>query len=235
MVNTTEALKMYDTVLSMQTMDEKCIHKAREIFDNYKELGIIYDCEFSNERWLLSDEYSNVSLIFDINEFSYKKYYEKWLMMPIDIFVDYIKVYVLFSLGELVLKSLQNLVNDIKRFINCAPEELHALSNSVYLTTPNRIIEFFSILPEVTESEKMEYIIDVLELMIDVNYSSEISQKRSLASFDSYFLFNDIMNDYWNSVIPEEERLFFYPLYIWWQITGVIPMRPREFILTPHK
>ena len=46
--------------------------------------------------------------------------------------------------------------------------------------------------------------------------------------------FNDIMNDYWNSVISEEDRLFFYPLYLWWQITGVIPMRPREYILTPR-
>ena len=36
MANTTEALKMYDTVLSMQTMDEECIHKAKEIFENYK-------------------------------------------------------------------------------------------------------------------------------------------------------------------------------------------------------
>ena len=213
MANTSDALKMSDTVLSMQTMDDECINKAKEIFDNYKSLGIIHDCEFDDERWMLSDEYSNVSFIFDINEFSYKKYYEKWLMLSVKVFQDYLKAYVLFTMGDLVLKALQNLINDIKRFISCDPEDLYALSTDVYLTAPNRIIEFFSILPEPEEPDKMEYILDVLELMVDVNYSSAASQKRALASFDSYFLFNDIMNDYWNSCIPEEERLFFYPLY----------------------
>lgn len=234
MVNTSAVIKMFDTILSMQTMDDECINKAKEIFENYKSLGIIHDCEFDDDRWMLSDEYSNVSFLFDINEFSYKKYYEKLLMISVKQFRDYLKAYVLFTMGDLVLKALQNLINDIKHFISCDPEKLYALSTDVYLTAPNRISEFFSILPEPAEPENMEYILDVLELMTDVNYSSAASQKRSLASFDSYFLFNDIMNDYWNSIIPDEERLFFYPLYLWWQITGVIPMRPREFILTPR-
>ena len=235
MANTSEALKMLDTVLSMQTMDDECITKAKDIFDNYKFLGIIHDCNFEDEHWLLSDEYSNVSFIFDINEFSYKKYYEKWLFLPMKVFQDYLKTYVLFTMGDLVLKTLQNLINDIKRFISYDPEELYALFPDVYFTAPNRVIDFFSILPEPEEAEKMEHLFDVLELMVDVNYNSSLNQKRPLASFDSYFLFNDILNDYWHSIIPDEERLFFYPLYLWWQITGVIPMRPREFILTPRK
>lgn len=235
MVSTNAALKMFDMVLSMQTMDDECIKKAKDIFDNYITLGIIHDCKFEDEHWFLSDEYSNISFIFDINEFSYKKYYEKWLMLSMNVFRDYLKSYVLFTMGDLVLKALQNLINDIKRFINCNPEELYALSTNIYLTAPNRVIEFFSILPEPADTEKMEYIFDVLELMADINYSTAAPQKRALASFDSYFLFNDIINDYWNSIIPDEERLFFYPLYLWWQITGVIPMRPREFILTPRK
>jgi len=28
--------------------------------------------------------------------------------------------------------------------------------------------------------------------------------------------------------------MFYYPLYLWWKITAVIPLRPREFILTPR-
>ena len=71
--------------------------------------------------------------------------------------------------------------------------------------------------------------------MVELNYTNSSSRKRSLASFDSYFLFNDIINDYWTSVVELEERLFYYPLYLWWKITGVIPLRPREFLLTPRK
>ena len=235
MANTSEALKMFDTVLSMQTMDDECIEKARDIFANYKSLGIIHDCEFGDDIWQMTDEYSLIGFDFSIDEFCYKRFYEKWFSLSQAQFKDYLKTYVLFTMGDLVLRTLKNILNDIKRLITYNPDELYALSDEAYLSTPNRIIEFFSIIPESVDPEKMEYIMDVLDLMADIHYGNVNSQKRPLASFDSYFLFNDIMNDYWNSCIPEEERLFFYPLYLWWQITGVVPMRPREFILTPRK
>ena len=42
-------------------------------------------------------------------------------------------------------------------------------------------------------------------------------------------LFNDILNDYWVKSLSDEERLFYYPLYLWWQITAVVPLS----VLTP--
>ena len=138
-------------------------------------------------------------------------------------------------MGDLVLKALQNVVNDVKRLINHDHDELYALTEVVALTFPSRVIEFFSILPETDNPERIERIMDILDTMTDIHYSNASGRKRLLASFDSYFLFNDIMNDYWVSEIPEDERLFFYPLYFWWKITGVVPLRPREFILTPRK
>lgn len=138
-------------------------------------------------------------------------------------------------MGDLALRSLQNVVNDVKRFIKHNQDDLYVFTKEVALTYPNRVIEFFSILPETDNPEKVERIMDILDEMSDIHYMNSSGRKRMLASFDSYFLFNDIINDYWTSEILEDERLFFYPLYLWWQITGVIPLRPREFILTPRK
>ena len=144
------------------------------------------------------------------------------------------KTYVLYTMGELALKALQNIVNDIKRLVSYNPDVLHGLSEEVYLSTPNRVIEFISILPPPEESEEIEKMLDWLDILSDIHYSKAGTLKRPLASFDSYFLFHDILNDYWKSDVPYDERLFFYPLYLWWHITGVIPLRPREFILTPR-
>ena len=46
--------------------------------------------------------------------------------------------------------------------------------------------------------------------MLWQNYSIPIMQKkqRPLASFVSYFLFNDIINDYWSQDLENDTRLF---------------------------
>lgn len=234
MANQNEAIKMYDTVLSLQAMDTDCIDQAKKLFSEYKERRIILNTAFSDDKWNFSDEYSHVGIVFTVNKFTYRRYYQDYFVMPDDVFTDYLKTYVLLTMGDLALKALQNIVNDVKRLISKDPDQIFTLTEEVYLSSPNRVIEFFSILPEMNGAEKVDKLMDALDLMTDMHYSCVSQKKRALASFGSYFLFNDIMNDYWSSDIPEDERLFFYPLYLWWQITGVIPLRPREFILTPR-
>ncbi len=235
MSNTSGAIKKFDTVISIQNMDTDCINKAKDLFEEYKNRGIIIDGFFLDTKWQLSDEYSRVGIVFNVNKFSYKRYYEDFFGITYELFIEYLKTYILLIMGDLVLKSLQNVVNDVKRFIKHTQDDFYAFTKEVTLTYPNRVIEFFSILPETDNPEKVERIMDILDEMSDIHYMNSSGRKRMLASFDSYFLFNDIINDYWSSEIPEDERLFFYPLYLWWQITGVVPLRPREFILTPRK
>lgn len=236
MVNSGTALKMFDTILALQNMDEVCLKKAQDLFEEYKHSGIIRSGQFSDKTWHFTDEYSNPSIHFNVPKFGYKKNYEKILGLSINDFTDYLKTYVMFTMGDIVLYTIRDVINDIKRLMENEPEELYALSETFFMQHPSRVIDFFSMLPEAADTEKMEHLLSVLDNIADWRYSLNDSDKRrQLASFDSYFLFHDIMNDYWASNMLEDERLFFYPLYLWWQITGVIPLRPREFILTPRK
>ena len=86
-------------------------------------------------------------------------------------------------------------------------------------------------MPGAYENERLDALIQAMEAYTDVQMTY-VSTQRPLAAFDTYFKFNDLIEDYWASDIPKEERLFFFPIYLWWRITAVIPMRPREFILT---
>lgn len=236
MANANEAIKMFDTILALNNMDESCRQKARELFEEYKSRKIIRKGDFEDERWYFTDEYSNISIHFDVPEFGYKRNYEKMLGLSIQDFTDFLKTYVMFTLGDIVLDTIRDVIYDINKLMQYEPGELHLTSDSIFLHHPSRVIDFFSMLPEPMDIEKMEYLLNALDNIADWRYSqNSANAKRQLASFDSYFLFDDIMNDYWISEIPDDERLFFYPLYLWWQITGVIPLRPREFILTPRK
>ncbi|BDD40794.1 hypothetical protein [Streptococcus ruminantium] len=78
----------------------------------------------------------------------------------------------------------------------------------------------------------MNQFLEQLDHVIALQYQSKSKQQRQLAQFQSYFAFNDILTDYWSQPLPEAERLFYYPIYLWWQITAVVPLRPREFLLT---
>ena len=225
--------EMYNTIIGIKGMDGTCIEKGRIIFEEYKDKNIISDSSFYDTHWQFSDEYSNVGMQFNFNELSYNKYYKDVFHLSISDFVDYVKTYMMFNMGKFVLATLRDTLNDIKRIISCTPEELN--SSQLFIGYPNRILDFLSMLPvDNTKDNKMEKFMEQIDIIAEIHNSEFSTRQRILASFDSYFLFNDILNDYWNLDLDNDTRLFYYPLFLWWQVTAVIPLRPREFILTPR-
>jgi len=136
--------------------------------------------------------------------------------------------------SHLVLQTLRSFVNDIKKLISINPHELNITAIPDLFDMPTRIIEFISILPDNYNPQTIERLIDRIETFADEKFSKTNSYKRQLAAFDSYFLFEDILNDYWERDITVEERLFYFPVFFWWKVSGVIPLRPREFLITPR-
>ena len=55
-----------------------------------------------------------------------------------------------------------------------------------------------------------------------------------LNEFKSYFIFNDVMDEFWKSTHNVSLKNFFFPLYLFWKITTILPMRVTEFCLTPY-
>lgn len=227
-----ENKKLFDTFFTASELTKENIEEAILIFNLYYEKGVFQGCSFTDNKWNTTDEYSNVGLRFNFDELSYNRYYKEIFGLSHKDFIDNVKVYVIFSLGKLVLKTLQTTINDLKRIIKIDSKKLYAATTSLKLAVPSLCLDFFTLLPIGSESGKADELFDVLEQYIFVQRSTTTKTQRNLAQFDSYFLFHDIISDYWSGDLKKEERLFFYPLYLWWQITGVIPLRPKEFILT---
>lgn len=57
-----------------------------------------------------------------------------------------------------------------------------------------------------------------------------IYDNRDLPHFNDVLIFNDIVNDFFQTK-PIELTLKFMPIMIWWLITNIIPQRPTEFLL----
>ena len=165
--------KLFRKVNEIILFDDNMIESAKECFQDYVEKGIILTTNFEENKWATTNEYSNVSFIFNLNKFQYKRFYEQVFQLSFDDFVTYLKSFIVLSMEHHVLITLQAFLRDIKKLV----KEL------------------------------------------------KVNEVFSLANMK-------ISNDYWVKPLSDEERLFYYPLYLWWQITAVVPLRPREFLLT---
>lgn len=226
------AKKMFTTVIAVQNLDTSSIEKAKEIFEEYKKKNIIIESCFDDLRWQFSDEYSNVGILFNPNELCYNRFYRELFGIDIKNFILYMKTYVMFLMGRNILNTIRDTINDIKRMLTFQPETLTDMED-FFLAGPNRLIDFITMLP-CNNPENIEELISRIEELSEIQFKNGHGEQRQLASFDSYFLFNDLFQDFWNSDMEKKTRLFYYPLYLWWQVTAVIPLRPREFILTPR-
>lgn len=224
----TSAIKIISAV---DQFDTSSVDTARQIYKEQVKQGVIKDGSFDDAVWQTTDEYSNLSLDFRFNELSYRNWYRNIFGMNIISFTNYVKVYVLYLFGKLVLRSIQGFLADIKRMLLTDPKDLFALNAELTLIHTNQLVEFLSFFPESDENDRINELQTALD-EYDFIQEKHIYNARRLAQFESYFLFNDILDNFWKNCADEETRLFYYPVYLWWKLTTVLPTRPREFLLT---
>lgn len=223
--------KLFRSIKTIADFDDVMVHQAKDYFHDYVEKGIILTLDFEAYKWQTTNEYANISFLFNINRFQYKRVYESLFGIEYETFVDYLKSFIVLSMDQHVLISLQRFLRDIKRLVKETKQNILEDVYNIKITSPTLCIDFFSSLP-CYETLIMNQFLEQLDNLITIQYELKPRQQRQLAQFQSYFAFNDILKDYWEQQLPDEERLFYYPLYLWWQITAVIPLRPREFLLT---
>lgn len=223
--------KLFRSIKTIADFDDVMVHQAKDYFHDYVEKGIILTLDFEAYKWQTTNEYANISFLFNINRFQYKRVYESLFGLEYETFVDYLKSFIVLSMDQHVLISLQSFLRDIKRLVKETKQNILEDVYNIKITSPTLCIDFFSSLP-CYETLIMNQFLEQLDNLITIQYELKPRQQRQLAQFQSYFAFNDILKDYWEQQLPDEERLFYYPLYLWWQITAVVPLRPREFLLT---
>ena len=223
--------KLFRSIKTIADFDDVMVYQAKDYFHDYVEKGIILTLDFEAYKWQTTNEYANISFLFNINRFQYKRVYESLFGIEYETFVDYLKSFIVLSMDQHVLISLQSFLRDIKRLVKETKQNILEDVYNIKITSPTLCIDFFSSLP-CYETLIMNQFLEQLDNLITIQYELKPRQQRQLAQFQSYFAFNDILKDYWEQQLPDEERLFYYPLYLWWQITAVVPLRPREFLLT---
>lgn len=220
-------------ILAIPELDEITIKEAKRIFFAYREKDIISQSRFDDDIWDLNNETSGYHFNFEIDSSRFKKFGEE-LHLTEDEFKDYLKTYIICRMGDLELGSLRRLIHDIKKIVHSDVSDMDSLLDVCNPETVGRVSEFFAMLPEACREEELS---DLLVMFDEVEERSQISdngKQRSLATFESYFRFDEIIKRFWDESNDEDEKLFFFPIWMWWNISGVLPLRPCEFVVTPR-
>lgn len=99
--------KLFKIENYFETFDRDCVLRAKEVFDDYFDKGIILSYDFDHKKWETTNEYANISLFFNISEFQYRRFYQSFFQLSYKEFINYLKSFIVFSMKQHVLKTLQ--------------------------------------------------------------------------------------------------------------------------------
>ena len=218
----------FTMTIAIPNMDETTISQARKLFLAHKASGVIKTGYFDEQKWYCTDEYANVNLDYNIENFDD---YSLYLHMSVEDFTNYLKTYIICQFGNLSLGSLQRIIFGVKAIVQKPVSELESIIDEINPNSIDRVSDFFSMLPMDNIEPEIDKILDKLSDAYEKTAYSGSCQ-RSLAEFESYFRFNDILDRFWRESTDTFEKLFFFPVWMWWKVTAVLPLRPREFIVT---
>lgn len=202
----------------IEIISDKEINVAKQKFDAMRKAGVITG-EFSDDTWYMTNETETTGIDYNFNEIAiYKQKNTTY-----DKFVLDVKSYICFCFGNYTLLMFPRLVNAIKNAVVDTDCFTKMPSDIKSLQLPG-VGDFLSLLPWVEEDF----------LFSQANNSYEFQRRRSLAEYKSYFVFNDLMTRFW-STASDDEKDFYYPLYLWWNISMIIPIRVTEFSVIPKQ
>ena len=229
----------YEALFSIPDFSDDLLSDARKAFRSAKSDGIITNGSFDDDVWLLTDEYATYSINYKVDGEKAKESLAA-LSITAGKFSLYMKFFIVFRFGLLALGTFRYIVYQLKEIIYLSPDKSIKKASSLSESGAkySELIDFFSEIPVKDENAQayIDGITDELDKMNDevIFSTTGTDRKRRLAAFESYFLFDDILNDFWQKCDSSHEKAFYYPVYLWWKITAVIPTRPKEFVVTPR-
>ena len=226
-----EKNELYNYEFVIKEIDSESIKNAKEEFERYKKRGVILNESFDDEEWRFTNEVHQCSIVFRIDELDYERNCREKLNCTYRQYAITMRVVTTLLFGT-ELRRLRSTIKDFRKLIDVVAGrlEIACLEDKAEV-----IISFIDLLPlEIKDRSSLfrKNLRDSIEVMVKKD-KPESRKSRSLAYYLSYLNFNKHLDTFWEKA-SEEEKLFYFPVYLWWNMTTILPLRPTEFVLTPR-
>ncbi|MTK12387.1 MAG: hypothetical protein F8N39_09960, partial [Clostridiaceae bacterium] len=148
LISQNKNIKQHKVITTIGSEEKKV---ALEKFEIYQKDGIILN-DFNDNVWILSDEKSYVTLDFTFDEVYIKKYMSYY---SVDEFKDILKYYISFCMGQYIIGTMQEILNDIKKLLYNT-ECLAKMPTKRYLLNETGIQDFIELMPFTNEDIILE-------------------------------------------------------------------------------
>lgn len=209
---------------SVQRLDPETRMEAQSSFYDYQRRGVILNDSFEDTRWRLTNQLHSFTLDFSMDAALYHKNAEPWVGCTAECYQECMKAFIALQLGKYTLTYLQQIVNALSLLAGKTAEDAKSFAS---VECP-QIIGFLTLIPE--SNDWRDQVIEALE---ERKWGCRNQHPRQLSEFIYYLRFNKALDDFWVLAAQDEKRMFF-PVYFWWKLTAILPLRCTEFLLTPR-
>ncbi len=212
-------LRAYETKndeirLFVSTMEDQKIFE--DIFEKYKREQIILNNNYSDNVYTVWNHHKKRTIDFTKITYAPKN-------MNIR---DYIRIIKNYFLGKINNEEVY-VVGEAERI-----NEFIKISEETKGFTQMKKMELRGDLRKPIEGLSEEMGIKIEKKYLQYAYSK--SGQRELAdSFITYYVVDDELKEFWEKA-SEEEKMVYFPLYLFWVVCNIIPTRPYEFCITAY-
>lgn len=210
----------FTKLLLFHELDEGTKRNAEKRFMEYKSRGVIQKGTFYDEEWVLYDEVKRRHIRFAVAEGKI----QEWTGCTDDCYLNYVRAYIVLLLGMLTVNTIAEISKSLVRLGTASFDE--ASSWDVYTS---HVLHFLEMIPD-----SPGYIGPVME-RIEENRTLDGWGKKSrkLAGFRYFLRFERMVESFWKTA-DEDRKAYFFPIYLWWRLTSILPLRATEFLLLPR-
>ena len=211
---------------------EYSVERAVQILDGFTSRHQLNDCDFNENHWVLHDNTvkNRVHLNFnDIQQLS--------IFNSNTDFVSIVKCWVsTFLEKDYAPRTISDYLNNLKKVL--------IVSKGFNDEILDEIKDYFKF--DISSRTRMDYCLASLnfldyfplidtkghyaEYFWETKHNTNIEDNvRILPSSHDVLKFSMIIENYFNSTLKDEDYLRYFPIFLWWNLTNIIPIRISEF------
>lgn len=214
----------YTRFLPVAELDPENRRQAGKIHAEYRLRRIVMGGSFDNNEWMLTDETKRVRLCFAIDKSKFEHTGQAWIGCTAGCYEECMKAYAAFQFGRFSLTTIRLIIEEFKKLALTTVEDACSQWKE-----GNHVISFLSLIPDSNASR--DAVIEWLEEQGTV-FRKEKNPRR-LSGFRTYLCFHKVIGDYWQQA-DEADKVFYFPVWLWWNLTAILPLRATEFLLLPQ-
>lgn len=203
-------------------LDATTIAISKAHFELLQQQGVIVSGNYDDQFWIISNEViKGATISFLLDEVHFVRETAHRLGCSLSDYQAAMRVVITSRFG-FAIATLQTNAATMRHFANS-------------LEVPNDYFQaqllddLLALLPGDTPFRQ-----EVQSKIDDISPLQNVTHKqRNLAHYQSYLRFSTLLDTFWETA-PEIDKIFYFPIWYWYKITGVLPLRPTECVLTPR-